>query len=303
MRIGTAYAQQQAVDAIGERQSRLLETQLQIGSGKRVNRPSDDPVAAAEAERLRSRDSRIQAEQRAAERARTMLSSADNALGDATELMQSARELLLAAGNGTSGANDRAAQATQLQQIRDQLMSVANRGDGAGGFVFGGQGTASQPVPEPGTAYAALAGSQLVGSEMPVGVTLDGRENFTAIRRSGGGTESIFARLDAAVSALRDPAATTASVSAATRATIDSVDLAIDRFGLTRTVVGERLKALDAHGQALERGSIDNQARLSELVDVDIAKSVSSMVQQQTAVEAAMKSYAQIARMSLFQYL
>jgi flagellar hook-associated protein 3 FlgL len=67
-------------------------------------------------------------------------------------------------------------------------------------------------------------------------------------------------------------------------------------------MVGERLRALDAHEQAVETGSIDNQSRLSELVDVDFAKVASQMVQHQTAYEAAMKSYAQIARMTLFDY-
>jgi flagellar hook-associated protein 3 FlgL len=50
MRIGTAFAQQLAIDGIGERQARLLEGQEQLSSGKRISRPSDDPLAAAEAE-------------------------------------------------------------------------------------------------------------------------------------------------------------------------------------------------------------------------------------------------------------
>jgi flagellar hook-associated protein 3 FlgL len=68
-------------------------------------------------------------------------------------------------------------------------------------------------------------------------------------------------------------------------------------------MVGERLKAIDAHEQALETGSIENQTRLSQLVDVDFARAISDMSQHQTALEAAMKSYAQISKMSLFDYV
>jgi flagellar hook-associated protein 3 FlgL len=302
MRIATAYAQQIAIDGITERQSQLLDTQNQLSSGRRVNSPSDDPAAAAEAERLRSREARLGSEQRAIEQARQMLGSADGALGDATDLMQSARESLLAAGNATTGAADRAKYAEQLRQVREQLLSVANRGDGAGGFVFGGQGAVAAPIDSSGTVYTPVAGMQTVGQDMVNPVSLDGRENFTAIRTATG-TESIFAQLDAAIATLSDATATVAVSTGAANTALSAVDRALDRFSFTRTMVGERLKAIDAHEQAITTGSIDNQARLADLVDVDFAKTISAMTQHQTALEAAMKSYATISKMSLFDYV
>jgi len=302
MRIATAYAQQIAIDGITERQSQLLDTQNQLSSGRRVNSPSDDPAAAAEAERLRSREARLGSEQRAIEQARQMLGSADGALGDATDLLQSARESLLAAGNATTGPADRAKYAEQLRQVREQLLSVANRNDGAGGFIFGGQGAVAAPIDSSGTVYTPVAGMQTVGQDMVNPVSLDGRENFTAIRTATG-TESIFAQLDAAIATLSDPTATVAVSNAAANTALSAVDRALDRFSFTRTMVGERLKAIDAHEQAITTGSIDNQARLADLVDVDFAKTISAMTQHQTALEAAMKSYATISKMSLFDYV
>lgn len=302
MRIGTAYSQQVSIDGIAERQSRLADVQAQISSGRRVTRPSDDPVAAAEAERLRSKEARIDSEKRAATTARQMLSSADTALGDATEVLQSAREALVGAGTATAGPGDRAKYAEALRQLREQLLSIANRGDGTGGYVFGGQGTLAPPIDATGTVFAPPAGTSSVGQQQQNPVSLDGRENFTAIRTATG-TESIFSRLDAVIATLSDPATTGAQAAAATGSALDAVDRSIDRLGITRTMVGERLKAIDAHERALETGSIENQSRLSELVDVDFARAISDMTQHQTALEAAMKSYAQISRMSLFDYV
>ena len=302
MRIATAYAQQIAIDGITERQSQLLDTQNQLSSGRRVNSPSDDPAAAAEAERLRSREARLGSEQRAIEQARQMLGSADGALGDATDLLQSARESLLAAGNATTGPADRAKYAEQLRQVREQLLSVANRNDGAGGFIFGGQGAVAAPIDSSGTVYTSVAGMQTVGQDMVNPVSLDGRENFTAIRTATG-TESIFAQLDAAIATLSDATATVAVSTGAATTALSAVDRALDRFSFTRTMVGERLKAIDAHEQAITTGSIDNQARLADLVDVDFARTISAMTQHQTALEAAMKSYATISKMSLFDYV
>ena len=61
-RIPTMYAHQRALDAMAQRRSALNGDQLQLSTGKRVNDPSDDPLAAAQAERLRSQLARISIE-------------------------------------------------------------------------------------------------------------------------------------------------------------------------------------------------------------------------------------------------
>ena len=62
------------------------------------------------------------------------------ALGDANELMQQARELMLSAGNASYSDAERKGLANKLQGLRDQLLSIANRPDGSGGYLFSGQG-------------------------------------------------------------------------------------------------------------------------------------------------------------------
>lgn len=302
MRVSSSWAQQSAIDGINERHARVADAQEAISSGRRVNRPSDDPSAAAEAERLRSREARIGAEQRVIGYARQMLSSADSTMADATGLLQSARDTLLLAGNATLSAADRGNFAVALEQIRDQLVSTANRGDGSGGFVFGGQGTPVAPFAADGSAYAAQPGRLQVGQELPSEVSLDGRGVFTAVPAPAG-TENIFLRLGAVAATLKDPSTSAASAAAAALGGIDSVDRALDRVSQARTQVGERRKAIEAHEQALESGHIDLASRLSDLVDVDFARALADFNQHQTAADAAMKAYAQVSRLSLFSYV
>jgi len=302
MRLSTSFAQQAAIDNIHERQTQMLRTQEQIATGRRLTTPSEDPVAAAEAERLRSRDSRLSVEMRTVSYARHLLSGAESALGDANDLLNAARDALLAAGNGAVAPADRATYAAQLREMREQLLLVANRRDGADGFVFGGQGGTVAPIDPTGTTYAPLAGAQQLGHDVTRPVSLDGRENFTEIRTATG-TESIFVRLDVAIAALQDEALAQTDLAATVTGVIDSVDRAAARLSTTRTIVGERLRGLDAHEAALENGSIEAQTRLSSLVDLDFARGVSALLQHQTSYEAALKSYAQIARLSLFDYV
>jgi len=302
MRIATGYAQKVALDGITDRQAALIKSQEQLSSGKRVNRPSDDPAAAAEAEKVRSRQARMDAEKRAVGYAQQQLSNADSTIGDATSLLQNARETLLRGANATNNTSDRFTIGANLSAIRDQLLAVANRSDGTGGFVFGGQGANSAPIAADGTTYNAQPGTVQVGQELSSPVSLDGRANFTA-SPTGAGTESIFAQLDAAIAVFKDPAATAASAAAIAQSTLGSVDRSIDRLGVTRATVGERLNAIETHLKDIENGTIDNASRMSALTDVDFAAAISKMAQNQTTVEAALKSYSTISKMSLFNFL
>ncbi len=302
MRIATGYAQKVALEGITDRQAALIKSQEQLSSGKRINRPSDDPAAAAEAEKVRSRQARMDAEKRAVGYAQQQLSNADNTIGDATSLLQNARETLLRGANATNNTSDRFTIGANLSAIRDQLLAVANRSDGTGGFVFGGQGANSAPIAADGTTYNAQPGTVQVGQELSSPVSLDGRENFTA-SPTGAGTESIFAQLDAAIAVFKDPNATALSAAAIAKTTLGSVDRSIDRLGVTRATVGERLNAVETHLKDLENGTIDNASRMSALTDVDFAAAISNMTQNQTTVEAALKSYSTISKMSLFNFL
>jgi len=140
MRLSTAYTYNQAITNLQERQQELTRSQNQLTSGKRVNLASDDPTAAARAERALASISRNDTDKRALDASRNAMSIAESALGDASELLQSARETMVAAGNGSYSDGEREALAKKLIEIRKQLLSIANRPDGSGGYVFGGQG-------------------------------------------------------------------------------------------------------------------------------------------------------------------
>src|SRR5690606_9674266 len=101
MRIATALYHQQSIDSISRRNEAMARLQEQISTGKRINKASDDPVGAAEAERIRASSAQMALEQRMMSFASGMLSQADGALGNASDALQSARELLISAGNST----------------------------------------------------------------------------------------------------------------------------------------------------------------------------------------------------------
>jgi flagellar hook-associated protein 3 FlgL len=100
----------------------------------------------------------------------------ESALGDAGELLQQARELLVSAGDASYSDAERASKADAIKAIRQQLLSVANRPDGQGGYVFSGQGAGGAPfVDKPGgVAFQGVGGTVNVAADEPLPLTLDG---------------------------------------------------------------------------------------------------------------------------------
>ena len=176
-RIASATRYDNAMRNIGGRQTSLANLQDNLTSGKRVLRASDDPVAAAQAERAMTRISRIQTEQRALDVQRNGVAQAESSLGDAIGLMQEMRELVVSAGNGTHSAADRQTIAHQLQSLREQLLVVSNRKDSNGAPLLASLGSALAPFDGTANSFAGLPG-QAAASDVSLPGALDGHAAF-----------------------------------------------------------------------------------------------------------------------------
>lgn len=177
MRTTSANQFDNAIVNLQRRQSEMSDAQNKLTTGKRVTVASDDPVAAARAERALSAIARGDANQRGLNASRNAMTLSESSLGEAVELLQQARETLVAAGNGSYSDIERRALVNKLREIRSQLLTTANRGDGGGGYLFGGQGSSSTPpfVDQPGgVAFIGQGGETQASSSESMGLTIDG---------------------------------------------------------------------------------------------------------------------------------
>jgi flagellar hook-associated protein 3 FlgL len=186
MRISTAHRYDASIANLQDRQQKLAEGEIQLTSGKRVNNASDDPTAAARAERALASLARSEANKRSLDASRNVMNITEASLGDSIELLQQARETLAAAGNGSYTVGERKSLALKLREIRNQLLSIANRSDGGGGYVFGGQGSSSPPfVDTPnGVTFIGQGGETLASSSEKLNLTVDGEQVW--LRAKGG---------------------------------------------------------------------------------------------------------------------
>ncbi|WCM92754.1 flagellar hook-associated protein FlgL [Acidovorax sp. NCPPB 2350] len=167
---------------LAQRQTALSDLQENLTSGKRVVRASDDPVAAAQAERAITRLSRVQSDQRALENARNTVTQAESTLGQAVDIVQELRQLIVNAGGGSLTTSDRKTMMNQVQGLREQLTDLVNRKDTNGLPLLGSLGSALAPFlgpqsSSPDYTFSGQAG-QASGSATSLPLSLDGESAF-----------------------------------------------------------------------------------------------------------------------------
>ncbi|KAA1173868.1 flagellar hook-associated protein 3 [Marinobacter salinexigens] len=138
MRISSQQIFSSGISRLQELNTSLNNTQQQISTGKRVNQPSDDPVAAARILKLDQELARVETYQRNVDLADNRLSQEESALQSATDIIQRIRELTVQAGNGALSVNDRQSIASEMKERLEQLATVANTQDASGEYIFSG---------------------------------------------------------------------------------------------------------------------------------------------------------------------
>ncbi|BBQ84374.1 flagellar hook-filament junction protein FlgL [Klebsiella sp. WP3-W18-ESBL-02] len=324
MRVSTIMMYQQNMRGITDSQSEWLKYGEQMSTGKRVNRASDDPVAASQAVVL----SQAQAQNSQYATARTFatqrVSIEESTLSQVTTAIQSAQEKIVYAGNGTLSDDDRASLATDLQGIRDQLMNLANSQDGNGRYIFAGYMANSQdgngryifagyktdkpPFSDDGTYVGGnINVEQQVDSSRTMVIGHTGNlifDNATSNAKPDA-DKNIFTALDTAIAQLKIPVADDETAQATASAAIDktnrSLSNALNNVLTVRAELGTQLNELDKLDSLGDDRALAQTQQMSNLVDVDWNSTISNYTMQQTALQAAYKAFTDMQGMSLFQ--
>jgi len=407
MRISSSTIFDSNVAAMGQQQTRLMQTQQQIASGKRLLTAASDPVAATRALDIAQSDAINNQQAASRNAARNTVSLAESTLQSVTTLIQDVRTAAVYAGNGTLNSSDRATLATDLSGRLQELVGLANSTDGVGNYLFSGFQSKTQPfVDTPaGMSYfgddgqrlaqvaatrqmaasdsgadvfmrikngngtfvteataantgsgvisagavanpAALTGNHYsinfsaavapatgmtytvtnttTGSPVPAlpvvpvpvpyvsgqAIAFDGmRLDIQGAPASGdsfavtpSANESVFKTISDLISTLNAPVAGSNLTNGLNRGT-NNLDNALNNVLTVRATLGLRLNEIDALQVTGDDMGLQLKQTLSQLQDVDYNKAISDLTQQQTTLQAAQKSFTQVANLSMFTYL
>lgn len=307
IRIASAHAFDLSLSTLQRRQVALGETQERLTSGKRVLKASDDPTSAARAERALAQMSRTDANLRALDASRSNMQQTEVALGDAGDLLQQVRELTISAGNASYSDAERNTVAVSLRGLRTQLLSVANRSDGAGGYLFGGQGSNTAPfVDAPGgVQFVGTTGSLRAATDEPLPLSVDGQAAWLQAQDplGSGANVSVFNVLDRTIASLETPNQSSATIIANVHAGLRDIDASMGNLSGWRARSGEALTRADSMQERLGQVKLGAQKERSEAEDLDMVTAISDFQGQQTGYSAALQTYSMVQRLSLFDYI
>lgn len=273
--------------------------QRQVATGERLERASDDPVAAARLRALARADRIAGVEAGNALRAREELGAASDRMDQMASTLVRARELAVLAANGSTSAEGRAAIATEVAALRETMLSLANSTSANGEPLFAGLGggpayikAADGTVTYAGTAEA---GELEVGPGIAVQRGLAG-PTVLSFNHSGAASD-VFAVLGALERGLRGGAGDPAT---SARDSLAGLDAAIETLGRGQAVVGTRLAWVDTVETIASQMGESRAVEAADAGGADLAATISRLQQVMTALEASQASYARLASLSLF---
>src|SRR5579871_3222734 len=169
MRISTVTFQQDALNQMQQLQADMSKTQNQLSTGKSVQTAADNPAAMTQVDQLNDQLSASQQYVANGESATANLQLEEQAMSDATNTLQSVRDLAVQANNSSLNASDRANLATQIAQQLQDLVAIGNRVDSNGNYLFAGDASGTQPFAQ-GNGGVTYSGSGSV-SQVQIGAS------------------------------------------------------------------------------------------------------------------------------------
>ena len=277
--------------------SRLIEFQRQVSTGKRIEKPSDDPSATLGSIGEHAETAAIDQYARATDSVASRLSVVDTVLSDLIMQMERAQVSAASARGSSKTQIQRDAAATDLEGIRDTVFGDLNTSFN-GTFVFSGSASTVAPYTRVGSGpISAYAGST---SEMVVDIY---QQRAVKIAFNGQlvtqGTEpqDIFAEFDDLIAAVR------AGDNAGIDAGMQALQRMFERVSTAQGRVGADLRTIDEQKLRLSELRRSSVKRLSSLEDTNMAEAITGMAQADAAYRAALGAVNSVTRMSLMDYL
>lgn len=259
------------------------DAQLAAQSGRRVRKPSDDPLAASMATRERIIEQRMQARQRGVDAAETRMDAQDGALSEVGSILQRARELTLQGTNDTLGAGERASIAVEIRALRESIVGLGNT-QANGDYIFAGF---ASDAPAFDAAGAFVGDNNVPRVEVADGVRID--SGISAEDAFGlGGPDDLFTVLDDLATGLE------ANDEVAIRAQLVRIDSAHSTVTSARGTLGGQQQSMETARAVTQRIEDAAVVAQSDLVGVDTSEAYLEFQRAQQAYAAAVQIASQV---------
>lgn len=301
MRISTNTIYQSGTNQLMNLQSDLNKLSIQTATGKRVNTPADDPVAAARILELNTAKDLNTNYSNTRKTAETLLQTYEANLTSVTDTMQAIQSSLIAAGNGSYTDLEREKVANELQGQLDTLKGLANTKDSQGNYLYSGYATSTVPFDNSYNFVANTSRTKLqvdVQSQLPV--------TFTGDQVFGANGSNVFNTLQDIITLMKTPitdSTTQAAYSAGLATSIDNMQDSLNKVLDTRSEIGSSLNLIDTLNNTGDSLDLQYDESISTLQDLDYAQALSDISKKTTILQAAQKAFVATSNISLFSLI
>jgi flagellar hook-associated protein 3 FlgL len=280
-----------ALNSLENAMGRLSNLQGQLASGKQLQRPSDSPTGVVSALQYRAQIDRTTQYQTNADDGLSWLQLADSTLTAMNDQITQARSLALQGISGATSQESRNALAAQVDQIRNNLIDLANT-KYLDRPIFAGTSATGQAYNLGGS---FLGDTNAVNRSVGPGVSV--QVNVTGPQAFGPPGADLFATLTTLANDLRtNPAAVNAS-------DLGAIDTAASRVRNALGEVGARSAQLSTTKSRSDDLLLNLRDSLSKIEDIDLPKAATDLQIQQVSYQAALAATARVIQPSLVDFL
>lgn len=306
MQISTSLLFDRASAQMSAVQNSVAKSQAQISAQKQVINPSDAPDQAAVITRLKSLIGRQDSYSNTLDTVQAHLDQENSTLSSAGDILIRIKELTIQANNATSGNVSKTVIATEMQGLRDQLLSLANTTDTTGNYIFSGSKVHSPAFAADSNGTVQYQGDQTsmsvaVGENRTVGVNRPGTKSFVSVVRTDANGNSsgtgFFQSIDDLIAGIKSGDASVMQRG------LTEMDTLHQGVVLGQADAGAAMQVVQQQGTALDDSKLSLKTALSNVEDLDMASAITQMQKQMLSLEASQSSFAKVSQMSLFSYL
>lgn len=288
----TAYGGIEYVNIAAEQAARARQ---QVQSGKRLEKPSDDPAAMQRAVEGRGEMRTIETYSRTADSAMARLTTLDTVLSSVVDKLQQATVAVVSAKGSNVSQQTRDAAALTLEGLRDSLAADLNTTFG-GAYVFSGSQATTAPYVKVGTSWTYQGDNTPVSVEIGAGRTVEVALDGQALAQ-GIDTTNVLDELEALIVAVR------AGDDLGTGSGLTALGRAFSRATRTQSQIGVDEQSIVEGQVQLTASRLAVLTRVSKDEDADLATAISEMNRADLAYKAALGAIGTASRNSLLDYL
>ena len=295
MRISTGTIFDGLISDIRRNVEDLLEIQERLATGRKINRPSDDPVRVHRiieyGETLSSMDQYM----RNIDYAKDYLAVVDKVLGQATGILVRLKEIAVGQATATATAQTREYAAYEVGELYNQMVAIGNTRLGER-YIFAGYLYTTQPFDTSGNYWGDTNETSLkigAGNTFTYGFT--GAKVFKGTGISGG--VDVFTIISDFKTALEN------NDLSGIQASIDDLEDALDQMNSIRSEVGARMHRLSSQREINEGVKLELEILLSGLRDADITEVATALARRETTLQALYRGASRIFELNIFNFI